>query len=228
MGGEDNNDIWESLLKLAATEYANRELEQYPSEEEMRKFVLPDEYDKKMRRWLNRYRIKVNVISLLKPLRKIAAAACIALGVGFAILLQFDEVRAACKEVIVQIYEKYIEFNYQSSVGEQMGDLQINYIPIGYYEEKRTVRKLMTSVEYRSEDNEKIIITCSTEELVHQIDNEHYLVSEASDNEMNLMFFDATENGWDNYLLWQSERGYFSIKASLSKDEMKKIAENIK
>lgn len=228
MGREDNNDIWESLLKLAAVEYGNRQLEQYPSEEEMQKVILPDGYDKKMRRWINRYSAKVNIISILKPLRKIAAAACIVLGVGFAILLQFDEVRAACKEVIVQIYEKYIEFNYQSSGGEQLGDLQINYIPTGYYEAERTVRKLMTSVEYRSEDNEQIIITCSLEELVHQIDNEHYLVSEESDNEMSLTFFEATENGWDNYLLWQREDGYFSIKASLSKGEMKKIAENIK
>lgn len=228
MGREDNNDIWESLLKLAAVEYGNRQLEQYPSEEEMQKVILPDEYDKKMRRWINRYSTKVNIISILKPLRKIAAAACIVLGVGFAILLQFDEVRAACKEVIVQIYERYIEFNYQSSGGEQLGDLQINYTPTGYYEAEKTVRKLMTSVEYRSEDNEQIIITYSLEELVHQIDNEHYLVSEESDNEMHLMFFDATETGWDNYLLWQSERGYFSIKASLSKGEMKKIAENIK
>lgn len=228
MGREDNNDIWESLLKLAAVEYGNRQLEQYPSEEEMQKVILPDEYDKKMRRWINRYSTKVNIISILKPLRKIAAAACIVLGVGFAILLQFDEVRAACKEVIVQIYERYIEFNYQSSGGEQLGDLQINYIPTGYYEAERTVRKLMTSVEYRSEDNEQIIITCSLEELVHQIDNEHYLVSEESDNEMSLTFFEATENGWDNYLLWQREDGYFSIKASLSKGEMKKIAENIK
>lgn len=228
MGREDNNDIWESLLKLAAVEYGNRQLEQYPSEEEMQKVILPDGYDKKMRRWINRYSAKVNIISILKPLRKIAAAACIVLGVGFAILLQFDEVRAACKEVIVQIYEKYIEFNYQSSGGEQLGDLQINYIPTGYYEAERTVRKLMTSVEYRSEDNEQIIITYSLEELVHQIDNEHYLVSEESDNEMSLTFFEATENGWDNYLLWQREDGYFSIKASLSKGEMKKIAENIK
>lgn len=228
MGREDNNDIWDSLLKLAAVEYGNRQLEQYPSEEEMQKVILPDGYDKKMRRWINRYSAKVNIISILKPLRKIAAAACIVLGVGFAILLQFDEVRAACKEVIVQIYEKYIEFNYQSSGGEQLGDLQINYIPTGYYEAERTVRKLMTSVEYRSEDNEQIIITYSLEELVHQIDNEHYLVSEESDNEMSLTFFEATENGWDNYLLWQREDGYFSIKASLSKGEMKKIAENIK
>ena len=48
-------------------------------------------------------------------------------------MLFSEDVRAACRNVIVNIYEKYIQFDYVSSNSETVEDLECTYLPDGYY-----------------------------------------------------------------------------------------------
>lgn len=105
------NEIWESLLRAAVIKNSLDELEDYPSEE-IEKTVLPDHYDQKMQRLIQRLYYKNAVRASFFYVRKIAVLLFILMGISFVFLLHFDEVRATCHNVITYIYEKYILFQH--------------------------------------------------------------------------------------------------------------------
>ncbi len=45
------------------------------------------------------------------------------------VLLHFDDVRAACHNVISRIYEKYILFDFYSDLDSEITPVRLEYIP---------------------------------------------------------------------------------------------------
>ena len=88
------NEIWESLLRAAVIKNSLDELEDYPSEE-IEKTVLPDHYDQKIRRLIQRLYYKNAVRASFFYVRKIAALLFILMGISFVFLLHFQYVKAA-------------------------------------------------------------------------------------------------------------------------------------
>lgn len=52
----------------------------------------------------------------------------VAAGIMFTILLQFDEVRASCKNVVIQIYERFIQYDFNSSDGDKE-IIEVGFVP---------------------------------------------------------------------------------------------------
>ena len=105
MYNEFEDEIWESFLKAAVIENSLNETKDYPSEKEINSIILPEHYDWRMRKIIKHYRYRKNVEVPLRYGKKIASIVLLIMGISFTALLSSEEVRAACQNVIIHIYE---------------------------------------------------------------------------------------------------------------------------
>lgn len=222
------HDIWETALKAAVIESCMDELKDYPSDEEMNKLILPKRYDAKMRRFIRGCRYRTMFMPVFKAARKIAAAILIILGLGFGILLPFKEVRAACRNVIIQVYKKYIEFRIDSEEVMNDATVQMGYVPEGYSLIQNSFDEWGQTIQYENASGNKVELRCFAQSYTQQIDNEHYNIYDIQVNNVPGKLFEAQEKSYVNYLTWNMENYHFVLSSSLGEDEMVKIAENLK
>lgn len=220
-------DIWEAALKAAVIESCMDELKDYPSDEELNKLVLPKRYDAKMRRFIGGCRYRAMFMPVFKATRKIAAAFLIILGLGFGILLPFKEVRAACQNVIIREYIKYIEFRINSQEVMNDATVQMGYVPEGYSLIQNNSDEWGQTIQYENASGDKIELRCFTQNYTQQIDHEHYNIYDIQMDDVPGKLFESQEKSFVNYLTWNMENYYFVLSSSLGRDEMVKIAENL-
>lgn len=228
MYNEFEDEIWESFLKAAVIENSLNEIKDYPSEQEINRIALPVHYDLRMHKVIKRYRFRKNIEISLRYGRKIASIILLILGISFTAMLFSEDVRAACRNVIVNIYEKYIQFDYVSSNSETVEDLECTYLPDGYYlfESKKDEYGLQLKYKNGSEDTIELFFYFYNSTT--HIDNEHYKVSDIQIKENPGKFFESTDAYFINQITWHTEQGAFLLSSSLEKDIMIKIVENIK
>jgi len=222
------DEIWESFLKAAVIENSLNEVKDYPSEKEINSIVLPAHYDLRMRKVIKRCRYRKNVGIFLQYGRKIASIILLIMGISFSALLSSEEVRAACWNVIVYIYDKYVQFDFLSNDLESVDNLECTYLPDGYYlfESKKNEYELYLKYKNASEDTIELFVYFYNSTTY--IDNEHYSVSDIQINEGQGKFFESTDASFRNYVIWHTDQGDFRLLSSLEKDIMIKIAENVK
>lgn len=225
MENEFDDEVFEALLKAAVIQNSLRELETYPSEEELEKITISDACDRKIRRMIQKYWFQHRLVKGLKVTQRAASLIAMIMGVTFTVLLQFKEVRAACYQVFIQITEKYVQFDYTAT--ERREHVQVNYIPDGYYETERVETDLDFSFIYQNSQGDQITIYYATE-VSSNIDNEHYRITDITVNGTTGKYFAATDNRFQNVFVWYADNGYFLIEANLDQNELMKIAENIK
>ena len=129
MQNDIESNIWECLLKSAVIENSLNEIRGYP-QEEIDKLVIPEQYDRKMLRLVKQSKFKDIRNTVFRYLKRMVAIIIILLGVSFAVFLQFEEVRAACKRAIIQFYEKFIQVDYMVTLSDENVDLELGYIPV--------------------------------------------------------------------------------------------------
>lgn len=226
MNNEFEQDIWESFLKAAVIENSLNEMDDYPPTDEIEKLILPAHYDSKIRRFIKQYQMKQKITLLLKYGKKIASVALFVMGISFSLLLQFHSVRAACKDVIISIYEKYIRYDYNTE--NTAAPITLNYIPESFELVSSTIDDKKIQITYQNDENEKIKLICYLKNRGVQIDNEHHIIIDIVINDTPAQFFQAKDSYANNYLIWNANENHFILSAKLDLDTMKKIAENIK
>lgn len=222
-----NDEIWESLLKAAVEENCLNETKDYPPIDEINKIILPKHYDLTMRRLIKRYRFRSKAKTILKSSYKAAAWVIIALGISFALLLQFDEVRAACRNVITYVYEKYIRFDYKPISNNETTAFEFGFLPEDFHMTLTSSNGRETYVKFENNNGETIQLTCYFQNRTVHIDNEHYLTSAINIGDYTGTLFVAQSSIYDNCIVWNTENRYYFLQSSLDKDILIKIAENI-
>lgn len=225
MGNRMDDDVFESLLKAAVIQNSLNELDAYPSEQELEKITISEACDRRIRHMIKRYWLKNRIVKGLKVTRRIASFVAIIFGLTFITLLQFKEVRAACYNIFVQVTEKYIRFEYSST--QKKKTINPTYIPDGYSEVERAETDTDCMLIFQNSEDERLSIFYFTESDVH-LDNEHYSITEITVNGQKGSYFASTDSRYVNILIWYEDEGYFLIESSLEKDELIKIANNIK
>ena len=227
MYNEFEDEIWESFLKAAVIENSLNETKDYPSEKEINSIILPEHYDWRMRKIIKHYRYRKNVEVPLRYGKKIASIVLLIMGISFTALLSSEEVRAACQNVIIHIYEKYIQFDFASTDSDTIGNLECTYLPDGYYLLESTKNEYRFQVIYKNDSEDIIELLVYFQNSTTYIDNEHYIVSDIHINGIQGKFFESTDTNFKNRIAWHTEHGDFRLSASLEKGIMIKIAENI-
>ena len=223
-----NDEIWEYLLKAAVEESCLNQIKDYPSIDEINKIDLPEHYDRTIRRIIRRCRFHSMKKDILKSSKKIASLAIIVMGISFVFMLQFDEVRAACRNVIIYVYEKFIRFDYEPTSNDEIVPFEFGFLPEGFYMVETTSNERETYIRFEDDNGEIIEFSCFTQNRTMQIDKEHYNVSHINIGDYVGTFFESQRSNYDNYIVWDTESRYCVLLSSLNKDLLIKIAENIK
>ena len=222
------DEIWESLLKAAVIENSQNEIKDYPPEQEISRIVLPEHYESRMRRILRRYRYRKYAKLSLRYGKKIASVILLIMGISFTLLLSFDEVRAACEAVIIEIYDRYIRYSYTSDLSLENAPISLGYVPEGYSIAEISFNGIDNYVSYQNAYGDFIIVEFDVQKFAILVDNEHYSTSEELICNNKGTFFESGDSDFLNILIWTTENGYFQLRSALEKKEMIKIAENIK
>ena len=221
------NDTWfEVLLKAAVIQNSLNEIEQYPPQEEMHKLQISDACDHKIRKMIKRFCRRQRFSKARRIMKKTVAIIFMTIGISFIALLQFKEVRAACYNILVQITSKYIQFDYNAP-DEELEPINIGYVPEGFYKIEVSNYAGMHSIRYENENGEKISLH-NYKSGGSNLDNEHHAITDVTINGSPGQYFSATDEKSQNMLIWYNDKGFFIIATYLDKDEILKIAENIK
>lgn len=223
-----DDEIWESLLKAAVIANSQNEIKDYPPEQEINRIVLPEHYELRMRRILRYCRYRKHIKLSLRYGKKIASVIFLIMGISFSLLLSFDEVRAACQKVIIEIYERYIRYSYTSDLSLEDSLVSFGYVPTGYSIVEASFSGIDNYVIYQNIYEDSIILEFDVQKFNVLIDNEHYSISEELICNNKGTFFESNDSDFLNILIWNTPNGYFQLQSSLDRKEMIKIAENIK
>lgn len=195
---KDNfNDIWEAMLKAAVLENSYNLVKDYPSVEEINKMKLPRQYEMKMHKVIRHYQKKIKVTKFIKYAGRVASLLLVAAGIMFTILLQFDEVRASCKNVVIQIYERFIQYDFNSSDGDKE-IIEVGFVPEGYKLECEEIKSDGMNIVYKNNMEDTIRISFFKDNRTIYLDNEHYLISDVQFNNLKGEFFEAQSEGFKN------------------------------
>lgn len=233
---ELNDSQFEALLKEAVCEYHIEELKAIPSNRELKAtYTLSPEFYRKMDKILiaqEKVMRKYNIIRILKY------AAIIVLMIGTLALTNSD-VRAKIKEIFFEMFDEYavMTFNSESeNVITSLEDLdfELGYVPDGFelVEEIKTINVVNIYyadnndknllIEYCLIYNDKINLNTDSKDMIY----ENIIIN----GKYESYFRSSEDTNKENYLIYyNSELGCtVTIMANLSKEEMIKIAENIK
>lgn len=133
----------------------------------------------------------------------------------------------ACQNVIIQIYEKYVQFDFSAN-NPSAKDFHCAYIPEGYVLIESNKNDFDLQLKYKNASNDTIQLFVSFQHSTSYIDNEHYIISNIQVREHDGIFFESIDNDFQNCITWQTENENFILFSSLSQNIMLKIAENIK
>lgn len=222
------DEIWESLLKAAVIENSQNEIKDYPSEQEINRISLPEHYELRMCRFLKHYRYRKNVELSLRYGKKIASVIFLIMGISFSLLLSFDEVRAACQKVIIEIYDRYIRYSYTSDLSLEDSPVSFGYVPTGYSMAEASFNGIDNFITYQNAHDDSIMLEFDVQKFTILIDNEHYTISNVFIGHYEGTFFESQDSRFVNVLIWDAENYYFQLRSTLNKGEMIKIAENLK
>ena len=171
------DEIWESLLKAAVIENSQNEIKDYPPEQEISRIVLPEHYELRMRRILKYCRYRNHIKLSLRYGKKIASVIFLIMGVSFSLFLSFDEVRAACEAVIIEIYDRYIRYSYTSDLSLENTPISFGYVPEGYSMVEASFNGIDSFITYQNAHDDSIMLGFDVQKFTVLIDNEHYTIS---------------------------------------------------
>ena len=220
------NDEWfEVLLKAAVIQNSINEIERYPPQEEIDKLQISDVRDHKIRKMIKRFWCRQWFSKAQRIMKKTVAVFFITLGIGFIALLQFKEVRASCYDILVQITSKYIQFDY-NAVDEELEAFNIGYVPEGFYKVEESHSASMYYIAYENENGERLSLK-NYKSVSVNVDNENHIITDITINGSLGQYFSATDERFENVLIWNNDKGFFIITTYLDKEEILKVAESI-
>lgn len=221
------NEIWESLLKAAVIKNSLDELERY-SRENTENIAPPASYDHKMQKLAQRLYYKSIVKSSLHYIRKSAALLFTLAGMASVFLLHFDEVRAACHNVIMDVYEEYIQFYFHSDLDSDVTPVKLGYIPEGYTLSEEISGEWEHDITYYNAQGEMLFFSSTPYQYISQADHEHYDICDVEIDRYSGQLLRSTDERFPSMLYWQTETSYCYLQAPLPEEEMIKIAKNVK
>ena len=220
------NDEWfEVLLKAAVIQNSMNEIEPYPPQEEIDNLQISDACDYKIRKMIKRFWRRQWLSKVQRITKKIVAVIFITVGVSFIALLQFNEVRAACYDILVRFTSRYIEIDYNAP-DEELEPFNIGYVPEGFYKVEESNSASMYHIAYENENGERLSLE-NYKSVSVNVDNENHIITDITINGSLGQYFSATDERFENVLIWNNDKGFFIITTYLGKDEILKVAESI-
>lgn len=228
---ESLDEIFDSMLKAALIERSMRRSANYPATETLAKTThMSKRCDQRARRAMNWFYYKEKLDAVYRFGKKCAIIAIVTLSTTLgALLLGSQEVRASILDVIIEIYEQFLEFRNETRDRDLSEyKLELGYLPDGYSLSEEVETSLFIRKKYVNEKSETIEIWAYLNgKYAYQIDNEVYNISPCNINGYSGRVF-MSKKGGSNIITWYNGDVGMYLEAYLSKKELIKIAKKIK
>lgn len=231
MNASTKNKIFDAVLAEALEECLDKELKKYDelALNEPREFS--PQYKKKMRKIINSVGRKDRITKYKRISIRAVVSIAAAFGLIFGVLLTQPEVYAAVQHVIRSVFDKYDKYEY---VGEELtvenfdDSFRLEYVPEGYYLSEGLYSSIDVTLFYTNKTNEITFEYAIADGLISYYDNEHNSYEILNLNGIEYQYYESNDIDFNNKLIWYEDGYVFSIYAHLSKEELVKIAENVK
>jgi len=226
-----NDMVFEALFRQVIIDDFNKDIDSLPTNDQLAKtYSFSPEFEIRMKKLLTKDRRQSFIKATILYSRRVASILIIVLGLMFSTLLFNTEVRAAVGKVLVEWYEKFTSFTFRDDeIINEKKDWNINYLPEGYVEENYEVLGKITNIEFKNNQGEKIRFSYRPEDSITNIsvDNENHEIDNCTILNNEAFCITATDDEFDNGLIWNMEGHTFNLWGKISMDELKKIAEAI-
>lgn len=222
-----NNQVsFDSLLRMAVRETYMDQVNSIPPEDELEKILHTDDnFKNKIKAIVHRENRNEKLIHFSRAATKVAVVVLVCISLTFASLMTADAVRESVATTILEWHDKFtrifIETDAQS---DKLPEIRFNYIPEGFelVEEETVNSNTFKTISYYSEDKQFLIINVNFDN--DKVDNEH--------STYYSILIGGSRGIWinselDNNLIINNENIMYSMKSTLSLDELVKIYENI-
>ena len=223
------NTMVDEILSQAFLEAAEREFEniEHVSPED----ILTERQMKVERRAYEIYERSRQKKRISRIRVKRVACFLIVLVVASALLFSVPTVRAGFLQLVNRIFSGYtlIETDGKNDDGIVVfKNYMLDYIPKGFVVDENNVSNRRAFVFVSLTGEKSFNIKCySKDNFTFHHDNEQSIIEEVFING-NIGYYSYTENDENAFLNWSDEVSHFVITGNISKEEMIKIAENLK
>ena len=231
MNNKYNEKMFDLLIADALMEKWDTELQELSENNEYDGHKFSDEFEKKVRKIRNSIGRKDRIKRGTQICMKFVITAAAIMGIIFGGLLTQPTVYAAVQNVIRTIFDKYDKYDYindELTVENFNNNIRLGYVPEEYNLKNGYYSKVNVTLIYENGLNEIIFNYSIADGTSSNYDNEHNLYSAFTINGIEYNYYESNDNDFYDTLVWYKNGYAFSIFAHLSKDELVKIAENIK
>ena len=228
MNNKANNAVFDIMLAEALKESCIRELSAL--EEELPEHEFSSDFDKKVKRLSRSIDRPERIKRVGKTVRKTMLSAAAIMGIVFCVFLTQPSVFASVERVIKNSLPFYDIFMYKGEADERSFDngKTLGYVPEGY-----SLKTVIYNIEsvfqvYDGADNSQIRFRYGTAE--------HSVITQETEDRKTETFTNGgvvyhyyrSRHNTKNTLLWYDDNCYYQLDAQLEKDELLKIAKNIR
>ncbi|MCM1579101.1 MAG: DUF4367 domain-containing protein, partial [Ruminococcus sp.] len=144
-------------------------------------------------------------------------------------------VYAAVENVMRTVFDEYDQYEFEGediSFADFDNSIRLGYVPEGFYLVRGDYLGGSVHLTYsdkNDENEEKIIFDYGIADGSSiSLDNEHNIYSVFTLNGIEYHYYESTDENFYDVLMWYKDGYVFSIFAQTSKEELVKIAENLK
>ena len=222
-----NSRLWDALLTEALTEHCERELDRLDGADGGN---FSRDFDKRIKRLRRSVGLRAQAAGIGKAARNTALTLAVVLSLSFCALLTQQEVSAAVENVIRKTFSDHDLLTFRGEEQAEFDDSErLGYVPEGYELMQINYGGGCVTMQYLGVGSDLFVFTYSSADgSFFAMDNERHDYVEETINGQLYYFYLAAEEGEDNSAIWYKDNCSYCISGQLSKEEIVKIAENIK
>ena len=235
---ELNSQLFETILKAAVAEDFQRELDAIPTADILKKEYVPSpELRLKIQRMVKKENHKAVFHKIMQIAKKAAVIVAIIIPVSLGSLLSVEASRNAIFNAVMEWKSDHANISFQQDSSSQaLQDIdetslyKPQYLPAGFAELEVSKYGNIQRIKYQNKENVNIILEQGPLSKVGRmmVDTEHTTYKEITLNGQKAFLFAAKTPNDNTYILWQSGKISFEIKAPISQQELIKMAESVK
>lgn len=222
--------VSEALLRKAVIEDHMNELDAIPSNDELAAmYTFSTRHEARMRALFKKEERRERWTGFAKVMKRVAILVVIAVTLVFGLLLTNPTVRAAVKETIIEWFEKFTRFSFNSdSPEEAVADWAFGYVPDGYalsdnYELGAAKYKV-----YKNESLGEITFYCSSADNTSiGVDNEHSVYQMIYEQGIEYHIYEASSDEYQSTVLWTRDGYAMRLRSYCVPDELLRMAQSV-
>ncbi len=221
------------MFRQAIIDDYNEEIDSIPTNDKlMEKLSFSPEFEFRMNKLFAKERRRELFNRFLFYSKQVAAMFIVTIAVVFSLLLINPEVRAAVKSTVIEWRDKFTSIIFQSNKSSNMNDekeWQLEYLPIGYQQDKIENLGMITNIEYVNEQGQVIYFSYRPDGVNSSIsiDNENHKIESIKIKGIAAYIARATDDDYENGVIWTMEGYTFNLWSQLPMEELIKIVESI-